>query len=161
MATSFSNSRTEMAAVLEAKRSILSHTELTPAMPDVDLGIDLIAFQKSPFRAYPVQVKGTTSGFMVWEAYSLEPTVLVYVLNPLGENPETFVMTGAEAWSVPATYVERGGRAADYRPGEIWHYRMPSITVLLLSILREQYSDSQANWTRILLALKEPITAAA
>lgn len=150
-----------MAAVLEAKRSILSHTDLTPALPDVDLGIDLIAFRSSPFQAYPVQVKGTTGGLKVWEQYSLEPTVMIYVVRPLGEAPETFVMTGSEAWSIPARYIERGGRAAGYAPGKINHYRVPGLSRLLLDILRESYTDSEENWVRVLDAVERDRSVAA
>lgn len=149
MSQAIHNSKVEQTAVLEVKRSMIRNTSLTPANPDFDHGIDIVAFSANPFYAYPVQVKGTSGGFKIWEQYALLPMILVYVLDPLGETPETFVMTGREAWDIPSLYVSAGGMASDHREDNL-NYRFPAITVRLLTLLRDRYADSAENWERVL-----------
>jgi len=143
------NSKVEQTAVLEAKRSIVRNTALTPADPDFDHGIDIVAFSGNPFYAYPIQVKGTSGSFKIWGQYAQLPMILVYVVDPLGETPEAFVMTGREAWDIPNVYVESGGKASDHREDNL-NYRFPAITARLLTVLRDRYADSAENWERVL-----------
>ena len=144
------NSRVEMAAISEAKRSMILYTDLTPSNPEVDLGIDLLGFRPFPFAAYPVQVKGTTSGMKVWQQYALQPTVLLYVINPMSPDTETFVMTGEDAWKLPMRYVDAGGKASDFHAENLNHYRWPKITSRLSDMLHEHYLDDNETWTRVL-----------
>jgi len=145
----FNNTRTELGAISATKQSMLARTNFTPAMPDVDLGIDMLAFWHDPFVAYPIQVKGTTEGFKVWEQYSHQPIIMSYVVHPLSPSPQVFLMSGAEAWELPELYIERGGSASDFNSDTLANFRFPGITVLLRTILEEKYLDTTENWNRL------------
>jgi hypothetical protein len=116
------------------------------AVPVVDHGADLIAYQADPFRVARIQVKGTTGGLKVFRQYSLSPMIVSYVLDPLGPA-DVILLTGEEAWNLPVEYVAQGGRASDYDLGGP-HYRFPHITGLLRSMLG-QYAASPERWLEL------------
>ena len=146
----FDNTRTELGAISATKQSMLARTNFTPAMPDVDLGFDMIAFGHDPFVAYPIQVKGTTDGLKIWEQYVRQPIIMSYVLHPVSPSPQVFLMSGVEAWALPEIYIERGGKASDFNALTLNDYRFPAVTVLLRDILEEKYPDTTENWNRLI-----------
>jgi len=160
--TSTQNQKVEMAAVFTTKLSMIKNTSLIPAAPEVDTGIDIIGFRPDPFMAVPVQVKGATKGLTIWHKHSVRPLIVSYVLDPLSSDPKMYVMTGAEAWELPEIYVERGGKASDFHADRLNHYRFPSVTVLLRSILDEMYAANEAGWAKTLVEFdRDVLTTAA
>jgi hypothetical protein len=129
------NLRVERAAVAATELSLARCAELYMAVPVVDHGVDLLAYQVEPFRVARIQVKGTTKGISVYPQYSANPMIMSYVLDPLGAA-EVVLLTGQQAWSLPADYIRRGGKASDYDPDGPG-YRFPHRTRLLSSVLDE------------------------
>lgn len=103
------------------------------AVPAVDHGADLFAYQADPFRVARIQVKGTTDGLTVFRQYSLTPMIVSYVLDPLG-SADVILLTGEEAWNLPVEYVACGGKASDHHPDN-GNYRWRERTGLLSSML--------------------------
>lgn len=133
--------------MLAVERSILHLTDLTTAVPSVDVGIDLLAYQRTPFSVLGVQVKGATKGLTVWRKYSGDSIVVAYVLDPLLETPSIHLMSGEEAWRLPELYVERGGRASDHRATNET-YRWPSTTKLLREVLTP-FEATKERWAKL------------
>ena len=143
----WTDTRIERAAVLATERSIIEHTDLVTALPAIDHGIDLLAFQLEPFAVAPLQVKGAESGLKVMSKYVDSPILLVYVIDPRSDDPLVSIMTGVDAWQLPVEYVSEGGKASDYNPnGE--SYRWPRVTRRLLELL-ERRRASEARWSRL------------
>jgi hypothetical protein len=78
------NLRVERAAVAATELSLARCAELFMAVPVVDHGVDLMAYQADPFRVAKIQVKGATHDLKVFRQYSLTPMIVSYVLDPLG-----------------------------------------------------------------------------
>ncbi len=77
------NLRVERAAVAATELSLARCAELFMAVPVVDHGVDLLAYQVEPFRVAKIQVKGATQDLKVYRQYSLTPMIVSYVLDPL------------------------------------------------------------------------------
>ena len=77
------NLRVERAAVAATELSLARCAELFMAVPVVDHGVDLLAYQVEPFRVEKIQVKGATQDLKVYRQYSLTPMIVSYVLDPL------------------------------------------------------------------------------
>jgi hypothetical protein len=135
------NLRVERAAVAATELSLARCAELYMAVPAVDHGADLFAYQADPFRVARIQVKGTTDGLTVYRQYILTPMIVSYVLDPLGPA-DVILLTGEEAWGLPVEYVARGGRASDHRPDN-GNYRWRERTALLSSMLREHLATPE------------------
>ncbi|MDX3187774.1 hypothetical protein PV458_05130 [Streptomyces sp. MN03-5084-2B] len=127
------NLRVERAAVAATELSLSRCVELYMAVPVVDHGADLLAYQVAPFRVAKVQVKGTTHGLKVFRQYSQSPMIVSYVLDPLGAA-DVVLLTGGQAWNLPDEYIAGGGQAGDHHPGNA-SYNWPRRTRLLSSML--------------------------
>lgn len=136
--------RVERAAVAATELSLARCAELYMAVPVVDHGADLFAYQAEPFRVARIQVKGATGGLPVSRQYALTPYIVSYVLDPLG-TADMALLTGEEAWNLPAEYIARGGKAAGYWPEDGWYYHFPHLTRLLRSMLA-QYAATPERW---------------
>ena len=133
--------RVERAAVAATELSLTRCAELFMAVPVVDQGTDLMAYQADPFRVTRVQVKGTTDGLTVFRQYSLTPMIVSYVLDPLG-TADVCLLTGEEAWGLPDEYIVRGGEAGDHDPDNNT-YRWKKRPALLESMLREHLASPE------------------
>jgi hypothetical protein len=115
--------RVERAAVAATELPLTRCAELFMAVPVVDHGVDLMAYQAGPFRVAKIQVKGATHDLKVFRQYSLAPMIVSYVLDPLGAAG-VVLLTGEQAWSLPIDYVARGGAAGGHHPGnDDYHWR--------------------------------------
>ena len=92
--------RVERAAVAATELSLTRCAELFMAVPVVDHGVDLMAYQVGPFRVAKIQVKGATHDLKVFRQYSLTPVIVSYVLDPLGAA-DVALLTGEQAWNLP------------------------------------------------------------
>ncbi len=146
--------RVERAAVAATERSLL-RAGLFVATPLVDEGIDLLAFQSDPLRVLAVQVKGIGlgKGMTVYRKYARHPNLVVaYVVDPLGPDPDIFVMTGSQAWKLPTQYralkKKRGMApgATDHRatnPTYRWGSGVPKLLVEML----QDFTAEPGHWT--------------
>ncbi len=138
--------RVERAAVAATELSLVRCAELFMAVPVVDQGVDLMAYQADPFRVARIQVKGTTDALTVFRQYSLTPMIVSYVLDPLGPA-DVCLLSGEEAWNLPDEYIVRGGKAGDHYP-ENDDYRWKKRPALLSSMLRE-YPATPERWLEL------------
>lgn len=138
--------RVERAAVAATELSLTRCGELFIAVPVVDQGVDLMAYQADPFRVARIQVKGDTGGLTVFRQYSLTPMIVSYVLDPLG-RADMCLLSGEEAWNLPDEYIRRGGEAGDHHPDN-GNYRWRKRSALLLSMLRE-YPATPERWLEL------------
>lgn len=139
--------RVERAAAAATEFSLARCAEFYLAVPVVDHGADLLAYQADPFRVARIQVKGATGGLPVFQQYSLSPFIVSYVLDPLGAA-DVVLLSGEEAWDLPAGYIAQGGKAKGYDPEEGWYYHFPCRTGLLRSMLA-QYEATPARWLEL------------
>jgi hypothetical protein len=148
--------RVERAAVAATELSLARCAELYMAVPVVDHGADLLAYQADPFRVARIQVKGATSGLPVHQQYALSPFIVSYVLDPL-DAADVFLLSGTEAWDLPAGYIAQGGKAKGYDPDDGWYYHFPRRTRLLISMLA-QYAATPERWLELFggTAIPEP-----
>lgn len=137
------NLRVERAAVAATELSLARCAELYLALPVVDHGADLMAYQVDPFRVARVQVKGSTQGMKVYRQYSQSPMIVSYVLDPLGAA-DVVLLSGQEAWDLPFEYVTRGGAASDHRRDNV-SYNWARRTQLLESML-ESHRATPERW---------------
>ena len=137
------NLRVERAAVAATELSLTQCAELFTALPVVDHGTDLLAYQDEPFRVARIQVKGSTSGLKAFRQYSQSPMIVSYVLDPLG-TADVYIMTGVEAWNLPNEYIARGGRASDHHPDNEY-YNWAKRTRLLHELL-EDFHATPDRW---------------
>ena len=133
--------RVERAAVAATELSLARCAELFMAVPVVDHGGDLVAYQVDPFRVAKIQVKGATDDLKVFRQYSLTPMIVSYVLDPLGAA-DVVLLTGGQAWSLPVDYVARGGAASDHYPDND-HYHWRKRPASLSSMLREHLATPE------------------
>jgi hypothetical protein len=141
------NLRVERAAVAATELSLARCAELYAAVPVVDHGADLLAYQADPFRVARIQVKGATGGLKVFQQYSTIPIIMSYVLDPL-VAAGVILLTGDQAWNPPAEYIAEGGNASDYGPQDGLNYRFPGRTRLLSSML-DRYAATPERWLEI------------
>lgn len=139
--------RVERAAVAATELSLARCAELYMAVPVVDHGADLLAYQADPFRVARVQVKGATDGLPVYQQYALTPFIVSYVLDPLG-TADVALLTGEQAWSLPADYIAQGGKASDYDQETGGYYHFRSRTRLLCSMLA-RYAATPERWLEL------------
>ena len=133
--------RVERAAVAATELSLTRCAERYTAVPVVDHGVDLMAYQVDPFRVAKIQVKGATHDLKVFRQHSLTPVIVSYVLDPLGAA-DVVLLTGEQAWSLPIDYVARGGAAGDHHPdNDDYHWRKRP--ALLSSMLREHLATPE------------------
>jgi hypothetical protein len=150
--------RVERAAVAATELSLARCAELYMAVPAVDHGADLFAFQAAPFRVARIQVKGATDGLTVFRQYSLTPMIVSYVLDPLG-LADVILLTGEDAWNLPVEYVACGGKASDHHPDNP-KYRWRERPGLLSSMLRG-YLATPERWLELFDLTAIPHLAAA
>jgi hypothetical protein len=139
--------RVERAAIAATELSLARCAELYMAVPVVDHGTDLFAYQADPFRVARIQVKGATAGLKVFLQYNLSPIIMSYVLDPLGAA-DVALLTGDQAWNLPAEYIAQGGKASDYDPAEGPDYRFPRRTRLLSAMLG-RYTATPERWLEL------------
>jgi hypothetical protein len=140
------NLRVERAAVAATELSLTRCAELFMAVPVVDHGVDLMAYQVDPFRVARIQVKGSTRDLKVFRQYSLAPMIVSYVLDPLGAA-DVVLLTGEQAWNLPIDYITRGGKASDHHPDNLdYHWRKRP--ELLESMLGE-YLATPERWLEL------------
>jgi hypothetical protein len=139
--------RVERAAVAATELSLARCAELYLAVPVVDHGADLLAYQADPFRVARIQVKGATGGLPVFQQYALSPFIVSYALDPLGAA-DVVLLPGEQAWNLPAEYIAQGGKASGYDPDDGWYYHFPRRTRLLSRML-EQYEATPGRWLEL------------
>ncbi|OMQ23114.1 hypothetical protein [Rhodococcus sp. D-1] len=132
----------ERAAVAATELSLARCVELYMALPVVDHGVDLMAYQVDPFRVAKIQVKGSTKGMKVYRQYSESPMIVSYVLDPLGAA-DVILLSGEEAWNLPFEYIARGGNAGDHRADNT-NYNWARRPRLLESILESYRATPNA-----------------
>lgn len=98
---------------LRVERAAVAATELSLAR----CAADLLAYQADPFRVARIQVKGCNRRPQGFQQYSTIPIIMSYVLDPLGAA-DVILLTGDQAWNLPADYIAEGGKASGYDPGE-------------------------------------------
>lgn len=147
------NLRVERAAVAATELSLSRCAELFAATPAVDHGVDLLVYQVEPFRVAKVQVKGASQGLPVFRQYSTAPMIVSYTLDPLGDA-EVILLTGEQAWHLPAEYVARDGKAGDYDPAGTkynWHTRPRRLTAML-----EEHRATPERWFDLFCQVATP-----
>jgi hypothetical protein len=138
--------RVERASVAATELSLARCAELYTAVPAVDHGADLFAYQADPFRVTRIQVKGATGGLKVFRQYSLTPMIVSYVLDPLGPA-DVILLTCEEAWHLPFKYIAHSGKAGSHHPDNP-DYRWDKTPALLMSMLRG-YLATPERWLEL------------
>jgi hypothetical protein len=77
----------------------------------------------------------------------VSPIIMSDVFDPLGAA-DVILLTGDQAWNLPAKYIAQGGKASGYNPEEDPDYRFPDRTRLLSAMLG-RYAATPERWLEL------------